>query len=154
MDVRDKSLTASCVAKATNGTPLYQIIPEEFKNTVLAEVEEFSPTKTETQQAEEEKPEGMTIKLTSFEGAKGLSAQHVFLVGLQAGDLPRDAKNIQDLEICKFLVGLTRTKKRCTMLWTKCFGSDWKQPSVFLDWIQSKRYESFSVDKNYWDRQK
>jgi superfamily I DNA/RNA helicase len=65
-----------------------------------------------------------TIKLTSYEGAKGLSAQHVFLVALHADELPKDADAITDIEICKFLVGLTRTKKKCTFLTTGRFGQD------------------------------
>jgi superfamily I DNA/RNA helicase len=55
------------------------------------------------------------VKLTSYEGAKGLSAQYVFLVGLHADELPRNDQDIKDIEICKFLVGLTRTKKRCAV---------------------------------------
>ena len=124
----------------------------ELKECVLVEVEQFvCPNEPEVEE-QDKQLEGITIKLTSFEGAKGLSAQHVFLVGLHAGDLPRDQKNIQDLEICKFLVGLTRTKKRCALLWTKCFGSDWKEPSIFLRWIKDERYEPITVDKEYWKK--
>ena len=92
----------------------------------------------------------MTIKLTSFEGAKGLSAQHVFIIGLHAGDLPRDAKNIQDLEICKFLVALTRTKKRCSLMFTKRFGDDFKTPSIFLTWIKEERFDGIEVNVAFW----
>src|SRR2546425_8826066 len=48
------------------------------------------------------------IKLTSFEGSKGLSAQHVFVVGVHENELPKRISDIKDLEICKFLVSLTR----------------------------------------------
>jgi superfamily I DNA/RNA helicase len=41
------------------------------------------------------------IKVTSFEGAKGLSAQYVFLIGLHSGEIPKKATNVQDIEICR-----------------------------------------------------
>jgi superfamily I DNA/RNA helicase len=43
-------------------------------------------------------PSEPTIKLTSLEGSKGLQAQHVFVVGMHDGDLPRSAGEIKDLE--------------------------------------------------------
>jgi superfamily I DNA/RNA helicase len=61
------------------------------------------------------------IKLTSFEGSKGLSAQHVFVVGMHDGELPRNPASVQDLEICKFIVALTRTRKQCHVLWMTRF---------------------------------
>jgi superfamily I DNA/RNA helicase len=90
------------------------------------------------------------IKMTSFEGAKGLSAQHVFIVGIHKDELPHDEAQIQDIEICRFVVGLTRTKKKCSLLCTNRFADQWKQPSVFLSWIKSERYEITKVDANYW----
>jgi superfamily I DNA/RNA helicase len=90
--------------------------------------------------------------LTSFEGAKGLSAQHVFIVGLHAGDLPHDANNIADLEVCKFLVGLTRTKKKCSLLITKQFAGKPKSPSLFLQWIRRERFEVTNVSASSWAR--
>ncbi len=32
------------------------------------------------------------VKITSYEGSKGLSAQHVFLIGLHSGNLPEMLK--------------------------------------------------------------
>jgi len=96
--------------------------------------------------------EGPWIKLTSFEGAKGLSAQHVFIVGLHAGDLPHDANKISDLEVCKFLVGLTRTKKKCSLLVTRQFAGKPKTPSPFLQWIRRERYEVTEINAQYWAR--
>ncbi len=152
LEIQKKGLVAECVRNAGDNTPLYDVIPEVFKKNVLAEVEEFEcPDESEVGEEEKEQ-DGLKIKLTSCEAAKGLSAQHVFLVGLHAGDLPKDAENIHDLEICKFVVGLTRTKKRCALLWTKCFGSDWKEPSIFLRWIKDERYEPITVDREYWEK--
>jgi len=151
LGIKKRGLAISCVREAGNKTHLHQLIPGDFKKSILEEVEKFvPPTNDDLAEAGDKQSEGLTIKLTSFEGAKGLSAQHVFLVGLQAGDLPRDEKNVQDLEICKFLVGLTRTKKRCAIMLTKRFGSDWKKPSIFLRWISEKRYERLLIDARSW----
>jgi superfamily I DNA/RNA helicase len=147
--LRTKGLAISCVRQADNKRRLHEVVPEEFKNAIIAEVEKFVPP-SEANAEKVKKPEGVTIKLTSFQGAKGMSAQHVFLVGLHAGDLPRDANDIQDLEICKFLVGLTRTKKHCALLWTTNFSGTWKDPSIFLRWIKDERYDPVLVDAHYW----
>ena len=98
----------------------------------------------------DEPNDAMNIKLTSYEGSKGLSAQHVFLVGLHSVDLPRNPEQIKDIEICKFVVGLTRTRKKCSLLLTRRFGGEVRTPSPFLDWIERKRFKSISVNARYW----
>jgi len=92
------------------------------------------------------------IKVTSFEGAKGLSAQRVFIVGLHDGDLPRDPEVIKDIEICRFVVGLTRTKKKCTLIHTRNFAGKRKVSSCFLNWINRQRFHRILVDAAYWRR--
>jgi ATP-dependent DNA helicase UvrD/PcrA len=94
------------------------------------------------------------VKVTSFEGAKGMSAQYVFLIGMQSGDLPRNVADVKDIEICKFLVGMTRTKKKCSILTTGRFGQDFKRPSEFLSWIKADRFEKKKVDAAYWEEKK
>jgi superfamily I DNA/RNA helicase len=151
LEVRKKGLAIAAVRDAGTKRPLHEVIPDKFKKAILEEVEKFAFSEKKNEE-EKKQVEGITIKLASFEGAKGLSAQHVFLVGLHAGDLPHDEGDIKDIEICKFLVGLTRTKKQCSLLWTTRFGDSWKQPSVFLRWIADERYEPFIVDANYWKK--
>jgi superfamily I DNA/RNA helicase len=138
------------VRRAGVALPLVDAIPDEFKVATLDEAQHWSDPVKDDNQEKSEQSDGLTIKLTSFQGAKGLSAQHVFIVGLHAGELPHDDTDIADLEICKFLVGLTRTKKQCTLMWTKNFANAWKERSVFLDWIRPERCESVHVDANYW----
>jgi superfamily I DNA/RNA helicase len=92
------------------------------------------------------------VKVASFEGSKGASAQYVFLLGLQAGDMPRNPADIKDIEICRFLVGLTRTKKKCEILVTKRFGDKIKRRSVFLGWIKPVRYSEKQVNAAYWKK--
>ncbi len=61
-----------------------------------------------------------TILLTSFKGCKGLSAGHVFIVGVHNGSIPKKPNDIRDLEICQFIVALTRTRKQCHII-----SNDW-----------------------------
>ena len=76
----------------------------------------------------------------------------VFIIGVHERELPRDSKNVQDLEICKFIVGLTRTRKKCTLLCTKLAGNREKRLSLFLRWIRPERYERAEVNATYWEK--
>ncbi|HVZ76165.1 MAG TPA: UvrD-helicase domain-containing protein [Candidatus Paceibacterota bacterium] len=133
---------------AEKALSLSEVLPEDLRAAVLKEVAEFVPPVIE----EKEAPKSvMNIQTRSYESAKGLTAQHVFLLGLQEGDLPRQANNVTDMEICKFLVGLTRTKKKCTIVLTRRFaGTQVKAPSPFLRWITARRFNSIKVDAAYW----
>jgi len=59
-----------------------------------------------------------SIMLTSFEGCKGLSACHVFIVGLNKGIVPQmnEEGRISDIEVSKFIVAMTRTRKLLYLL--------------------------------------
>jgi hypothetical protein len=90
--------------------PLCDLVSDEYRAQIKgeagAEGDGLEETVNETQDKcdEETLP---SISFTTFEGSKGLSAQHVFIVGLQNGDLPRSAARVDDIEICKFVVDLT-----------------------------------------------
>jgi superfamily I DNA/RNA helicase len=145
------SFARKCIPDtAESGEPLLKRISEDYRNRVLEEVADYEP------QVPPEPPKQdageITIKVTSYEGAKGLSAQHVFIIGVHEGELPHDSENIQDIEICKFIVGLTRTRKKCTFLCTKSFGKQWKYPSQFLKWIRPERLELTRVNAIYWKK--
>src|SRR6267143_418748 len=137
---------------AEKSLPLVGVIPQDFQQKILGEVAGLKVVAEEPAQAAEQsgRGKGVFIKVTSFEGAKGLSAQHVFIVGLHEGELPRDSRNIQDIEICRFLVGLTRTRKRCNLLHTRRFADQFRRPSLFLSWIRRERYELIEIDAQYW----
>jgi superfamily I DNA/RNA helicase len=95
-----------------------------------------------------------TIKLTSFQSAKGLSAQYVFVVGLHEGDLPKNSNKVDDIEVCKFLVALTRTRKQCYLLWTGRFAGVIKNPSMFLNWIdRSRKNYTYADAKHFKERE-
>ena len=134
------------------GVPLVDVTSREEREAVIREAAEWAASRAAEVEPAVAANAGPIIKVTSYEGAKGLSAQHVFLIGLHAGDIPRDANNIQDIEICRFLVGITRTKKKCSFLITSRFGEQFKQPSVFVDWINAGRYETVDVNAAYWRR--
>lgn len=135
---------------------LVDVIPLELQAKILNEVKEWKQElqkqKGHLESTENQKSSGPVIKMTSFEGAKGLSAQHVFIVGMHEGELPRDTRNIQDIEICRFVVGLTRTRKKCSLLYTSRFADKLKRPSQFLSWIKSNRYEFTRIDAKYWEK--
>ena len=135
-------------ARMLSTKPLVPMIPKAYRDGVSAEVQKFEepPAKTKQPQPEFAKP---TIKLTSFQSAKGLSAEYVFIVGLHDGDLPKSPNKINDIEVCKFLVALTRTRKQCYLLWTRRFAGVPKKPSMFLNWIDRSRKNSTYVDAKY-----
>lgn len=132
-------------------------VPVDFRNAILAEVLAYNPPEEEVGTEEtEQTPPGILrpmVRVTSFEGSKGMSAQHVFIAGLHNGELPHDPREIKDLEICKFVVGLTRTRKKCTLIYTRHFDKTWKDPSKLISWINVERLNFIKVNKAYWERQ-
>jgi superfamily I DNA/RNA helicase len=141
------------ITKTADGTQrLVDTLPNEFRERVLVEVDTYEPPKSEVddERRTEEPAEQPPIRVTSFEGAKGLSAQHVFIAGLHDHELPHNPQAIQDLEICKFVVGLTRTRKKCSLIHTRNFAGTRKLPSAFISWINAVRLERIKVDAAYW----
>lgn len=127
------------------GIRLSDILPNDFRDPIIQEALAWNKP-----EAVEEEADVPAIRLTSYEGSKGMSAQYVFLVGLHTGDLPRNVTNITDIEICRFLVGLTRTKKQCSLLLTRRFGNDLRNPSPFLEWINQGRLDFKNINAQYW----
>ena len=70
---------------------------------------------TPAEKLEDEKPDTSkpSILLSSFVGCKGLSAGHVIIIGANDEAIPKNNKNISDVEIAQFMVALTRTRKQC-----------------------------------------
>jgi superfamily I DNA/RNA helicase len=95
------------------------------------------------------------ILFTSLVGAKGLSAEHVFITGLNNGHFPRNAGAITDEEVCRFIVALSRTRKRCHLIQHGVFFArglkPWEaglKPSEFLSRVGS-HVEEVEVNKDY-----
>lgn len=72
----------------------------------------YLDTKEEEGEPDKTQP---SILLTSFQGCKGISGGFVFIVGANNGVFPR-GNTISDVEICQFIVALTRTRKKCYIL--------------------------------------
>jgi superfamily I DNA/RNA helicase len=148
LEAEKKKFASQFIAKTSDmRSALVDLLPKEFREKILVEAKalKIDEGEKESEPAAARPP----IKITSFEGAKGLSAQHVFITGLHNGEIPKDPANIQDLEICKFLVGLTRTRKRCYLIHTSRFAQQRKHPSVFISWIADQRFERIEVNAEY-----
>jgi len=105
----------------------------------------------------------VSVKITTINGSKGLSANYVFLVGMNntnsvvvngsrktLAGFPFDKNNPSDNEICQLIVGLTRTRKKCYLISNARFGAVYGiQKSVFLDWINSSRIDNITVNADY-----
>jgi superfamily I DNA/RNA helicase len=93
-----------------------------------------------------------SILMTSFNGCKGLSGGHVFIVGASNGIIPKNINDIHDIEFSRFLVALTRTRKRCHIVSSKWFdkakdsNGKWLpvlERSLFTGFIDSALIEDF-----------
>ena len=160
----------SLLAASHDGTPFSSLLSDEFKIKHTSVVEILREEQLEQAEAirltkllgsesqavishffPDEKPDEPepdlnlpTIRLSSFVGCKGLSAGHVFIVGLNDGEMPlldTDGE-IPDIECCKFIVALTRTRKSLTLLSNKWInkpdGGPGCPPSVFFQMIPSE----------------
>ncbi len=157
LESEPRALTAPLIRNSEHrDRPLDEIVTAPVRERILAEVDRWQPVPEPAEDSEvtalEEEHRQPVVRVTSFEGAKGLSAQHVVIAGLHNGEIPHDPANIDDIEICRFLVGLTRTRKRCYLLHTGQFAQNQKSPSIFLSWIAPERYERIRVDANYWKK--
>ena len=140
------------VASHESGTPLRQAVSAAYRDRIEQEVSSWEPPDEQELDAESGDAEDVLIPITvtSFEGAKGLSGQHVFVAGAHDEELPRNPNSVEDLEVCKFIVALTRTRKKCSLIYTGRFGEKSRAPSTFISWIDQARREFTYVDKKYW----
>jgi len=87
-----------------------------------------------------------TILLTSYQGCKGMSGGHVFIVGAVNGMMPKidEEDGIDDIECSKFIVAMTRTKKCCYILSNR-FGYNPRdgafELSTFINYIPSENLD-------------
>jgi ATP-dependent DNA helicase UvrD/PcrA len=151
LETDDPTFRTEAVRRSTTDrVPLIRVIPQVFRDKILAEAQAYSPPAEVVRAAADVDRARPTIRFASFEGSKGLSGQHVFVVGLHEGDLPRQPAAISDLEVCKMIVAITRTRKQCHLVYTRRWGNNWKRPSPFLGWISPERLEQVQVTRNYW----
>jgi len=74
----------------------------------------------------------LAIKVTTVQGAKGLDADVVFITHFDDQYFVNKA-GMCDMDVCKFLVALTRAKKKVFLM------SSQKQTQTFLKWINKER---------------
>jgi superfamily I DNA/RNA helicase len=98
----------------------------------------------------ESEDDGPTIVCTSQVGAKGLSAEHVFIVGMVNGDMPGDPGHVTDDEVCQLIVGLSRTRKVCHLVSARNWLGAWKEESAFFNWLGDIAIERREINKDYW----
>jgi len=107
------------IHKSLNGESIIDLLPEEYINKHKERANKIS--KEEVESLEDSSDEKIKIKLTTYLGAKGLSANHVFVLGLENGILPKNPHDISDDEVCQFIVLLTRARKSLNLLVSKTF---------------------------------
>lgn len=133
-------------------------LKSELKKIVKDYYDEIVECYSPKEKKEEEKPDKTkpSILLSSFVGCKGLSAGYVIIVGANDGSIPKDRRNISDVEIAQFMVALTRTRKQCYVVSNKWHiapkhKGSYQRPyerSVFLNWIPSKFIDDKGVLKS------
>jgi superfamily I DNA/RNA helicase len=89
------------------------------------------------------------VRLTTYNGCKGLSAGFTFVTGLEEGVFPRNNSSPTDTEVCQFIVAMTRTRKECHLISTRNFAGNWTKSSVFLGWIPNDSMTAITANKNY-----
>jgi superfamily I DNA/RNA helicase len=132
-------------------TELAELLPEEYTKYHLEQTE----TAADEEKLEVEETSKPKVKFTTFLGAKGLSARHVFVIGMNDGEFPENPKAFTDAEACQFIVALTRGKSSCSLISHKLYSNDLNRlvnrPSVFLKMIPegTKRTIAFKIKKGY-----
>jgi len=124
-------------AAIQTGDPLYALVDAGFRAAVLQEAQGWAPAEAEEVEPIVLDPAKPTIRLTTFEGAKGMSAQHVFILGLN------HKSNIRAVDVRRMIVALTRARKQCCLLRAKMAfgkkGATFIKPSIFIGWIRPAR---------------
>ena len=115
-----------------NNTNLAELLPADYQKYHLEQAEKVADEE-KVGAEEKSKPK---VKFTTFLGAKGLSARHVFVIGMNDGEFPGNPKALTDAEACQFIVALTRAKFSCSLISHKFYSKDLhrlvNRASVFL----------------------
>lgn len=103
------------LGKEELNVPDVKVLRERFGEDAGSLMDRFFPVEEVEEETDETQP---SILLSSFEGCKGLSAGHVFIVGLNNFVMPQvdPAGEFSDIEISKFIVAMTRTRKLLYLL--------------------------------------
>jgi UvrD/REP helicase N-terminal domain len=99
--------------------------------------------------APEEVHDAPKIVITTLLGAKGLQAEHTFVVGCNDGHFPSDNAAPTEDEVCQLLVALTRARQSCTLVSCGRFGTFQLNRSAFIGWL-GDLVDPFTIDAAYW----
>lgn len=140
---------ANLVRKIINNESLNifeQTLIEESLGTLLEEIENHLLIVEEIDlQPQDDSPD---ILCTSFESSKGLAAQYVFIVGVNENHFPQKIPS-SNRDVCKLIVALTRTRKKCYVISCNRFGGQKLYPSIFSEWLKGQLSEEIYVNVNY-----
>lgn len=134
---------------------LPEIKEPENRELTLEKIENISFQ--ETEDSEDSLDKKIKIKLTTYLGAKGLSANHVFVLGLENGIFPKNSNNIFDDEACQFIVLLTRARRSLRILSVdKRFNKKIKQRadnlSTFVSMIPKEFFEIRDINASNFNK--
>jgi hypothetical protein len=144
---------AALVGKLKNGESVTEAEANALRNVMGMDIESLQrKLGVLPQEAEPAMDQSQPrIVVTTLLGAKGLSAGHVFVVGMIDGHFPRRADKITDDEVCRFIVALTRTRKRCHLVTSRWYATGSVKLSEFIWWISAGRLKWLEVNKAYLD---
>jgi superfamily I DNA/RNA helicase len=131
-----------------SGKGFEELLPEDYKQKHMLAVNQPPENNTSEQSTETptEPKQKIKILLTNYLGSKGLSALHVFVVGINNYTFPSNPNSIKDEEVCKFIVALTRTKNSCSLVTNKEYDRSVRKildrPSIFLSWLPQDKLQS------------
>jgi len=120
-------------------------LPFEEITAMLSADPEEGYTKEQDTGRDADKPH---ILCTSFEGAKGLAAQYVFIVGLNENHFPRKTPP-SNRDIYRLIVAITRTRKKCFMISCGNFAGEILRPSIFKSWLKDELSREMYIDKSF-----
>lgn len=102
------------ISESFKGKSILELLPAEYVEKHKKKMQEISLS--EAVGTKEILNKKIKIKLTSYLQAKGLSANHVFILGLEDGIFPANPSSITEDEVCQLIVLLTRARKSLRML--------------------------------------
>ncbi|MGH3426539.1 MAG: hypothetical protein ACRDQZ_03025, partial [Mycobacteriales bacterium] len=103
----------------------------------------------DSDQHDSDDAESPTIICSTMVSAKGLSAEHVFIVGFNNRHFPRNANAITDYEVCCLAVALSRTRKQCHVVSCSRWKGEPRRVSTFLGWLNTPM-ETVTRNAAYW----
>jgi hypothetical protein len=122
------------------------------KDTILARLKAEDPREKEDAFPQR----NGSVILTSYSGAKGLSAGVVFVVGMEQGALPKSNQRPTDEEVDQFIVALTRARKQCHLIHAGQFMGQSQLRSAFLAWLPASMLEARQMNAEVlhrWERE-